>query len=70
MGTCVYLLNSPLWVEDAELLEHFSHDRDSGVDRVGNHKNKSLGGRGRDSGGKIFNDTSVNLGITMSGCLA
>jgi len=33
----------PLGVEDTMLLEDFGDNWDGGVDRVGNHKNESLG---------------------------
>ena len=51
----------PLRVEDTVLLEDFGDNWNGGVDRVRDYKNESLGATQGDSGGKIADDTSVDL---------
>lgn len=51
----------PLGVKDTVLLEDLSNDRDSRVDRVGDDKDKCLGGSLCDTSGKISDDTGVDL---------
>ena len=58
MGGCP---STPLWVEGTVLLEDFGDDWNGGVDRVGDHKDESLGATQGNSGSKIADDTSVDL---------
>ena len=51
----------PLRVEDTVGLEDFGDDRDSGVDRVRNHKDESVGAVQGDSGSEIADDASIDL---------
>lgn len=51
----------PLGIEDTVLLEDFSDNWNSRVDRVRNHENESLGTVHGDPGSKIANDTGVDL---------
>jgi len=58
MGVCQIV---PLWVENTVLLEDFGDNWNSGVDRVGYHKDESLGAVQGDSSSKIADDTGVDL---------
>ena len=44
------------------LLENLDNNGDGGVDGVGYDQDESLGRGGRDTSGKITDDTCINLG--------
>lgn len=59
--------SSPLGIIDIVLLEHFRDNRDSGVDRVGDDQDESLGSILGDTNSKIADDTSVDLEQIITG---